>query len=276
MFSTGKNSSATVTETRFSCTREGLTIRGTEYRPEGEKLPAAIVCHGFMATEGAVRQYAAALARLGYAAYTFDFCGGSAEGGKSDGHTYDMSVLTEVRDLEAVLGYVKALPYIDDARLLLAGCSQGGFVSALTAAKHPDEIKRLILIYPALCIPDDARRGQMMFARFDPADIPEQFDCGPMRLGRCYPQAVLEMDPFAEIAPYRGEALLIHGTGDGLVLHSYSQRAYEAYLASCPEGMAPDKRAQLHLIPDAGHGFNEEEDALCIGYINHFAGELDF
>ena len=37
------------TETTFECKRGDLTIRGTEYRPEGENLPVAIVCHGFMA-----------------------------------------------------------------------------------------------------------------------------------------------------------------------------------------------------------------------------------
>ena len=35
-----------VTESSFSCVRDGLTIRGTEYRPEGENLPIAIVSHG--------------------------------------------------------------------------------------------------------------------------------------------------------------------------------------------------------------------------------------
>ena len=50
--------------------------RGTEYRPEGEKLPIAIVSHGFMAWQDTVRHYVQELARMGYAAYCFDFCGG--------------------------------------------------------------------------------------------------------------------------------------------------------------------------------------------------------
>lgn len=36
----------------FSCQRDGLTLCGTEYRPEGDNLPIAIVCHGFMANQG--------------------------------------------------------------------------------------------------------------------------------------------------------------------------------------------------------------------------------
>lgn len=36
-----------------------------------------------------------------------------------------MSVLTEVQDLEAVIAYVRSLPYTG-CELLLMGCSQGG------------------------------------------------------------------------------------------------------------------------------------------------------
>ncbi len=100
-----------ITQSLFECQRDGLTIRGTEYRPAGEDLPVAVVCHGFMANQKTVVQYAKELARLGYCAYTFDFCGGSVlKMGKSDGKTTEMSVLTEVKDLEAVIAYVRSLP----------------------------------------------------------------------------------------------------------------------------------------------------------------------
>ena len=36
-----------ITKGNFSCTKGQLTIRGTEYRPEGNKLPAVILSHGF-------------------------------------------------------------------------------------------------------------------------------------------------------------------------------------------------------------------------------------
>ena len=49
----------------FECKRGHLTIRGTEYRPAGIHLPIAIVCHGFMAFQDTVRQYAIELADLG-------------------------------------------------------------------------------------------------------------------------------------------------------------------------------------------------------------------
>ena len=188
-----------VAESVFECKRGELTIRGTEYRPEGNALPAAIVSHGIMASQDAVRHYARELAQQGYCAYCFDFCGGGIPGtGKSDGETSDMSVLTELQDLESVISYVKSRPYVG-SELLLMGCSQGGFVSALAAAKHHSLVDKLVLFYPALCIPDDARAGRMVFAQFDPENIPETISCGPMTLGKCYPEAVIQMDPYAKI-----------------------------------------------------------------------------
>lgn len=57
-------SSSPIRRRTFSCMRGDLTIRGTEYRPNGEKLPIAIVCHGFMANQQTVRQYTRVLAKL--------------------------------------------------------------------------------------------------------------------------------------------------------------------------------------------------------------------
>ena len=248
------------TQTTFSCIRDGLTIRGTEFRPAGTQLPVAIVCHGFMAWQDTVRHYAQELARLGYCAYCFDFCGGSVLGkGKSDGATTDMSVLTEVRDLEAVIAYAQSRPY-NGKELLLMGGSQGGFVSALVAAKHPDWVNRLVLLFPALCIPDDARAGKMMFARFDPQNIPEIIHCGPMKLGRCYAADVVDMDPIQESKTYPGPVLIIHGTEDGIVKLSYSQQAQQSYAD-----------AQLHIIRGGGHGFSRKHDAIAIAKLKSFA-----
>jgi len=248
------------TVSEFECRRGDLTIRGTQFRPAGENLPVAIVCHGFMAFQATVFDYAKHLARLGWAAYCFDFCGGSVAGrGKSDGATTDMSVLTEVEDLEAVIDYVRRDPNNSD-KLLLAGCSQGGFVAALTAAKHPELADRLVLFYPALCIPDDARAGKMMFARFDPKNLPEVINCGPMKLGRRYPADVMDMDPFREISPYNGPVLILHGTGDKIVRWEYSRRAAEAY-----------KNARLVTIPGGGHGFNKKHDAIAMKHLGEFA-----
>lgn len=264
-----------VTKSAFSCVRDGLTIRGTEYRPEGERLPAVIVSHGFGSAGSDIAYYAEQLAGWGFAAYVYDFCGGSTRS-TSDGRFQDMTVFTEVQDLEAVAAYVGALPYVDEENLILMGCSQGGFVSALVAAAHPDKVSRLVMFYPALCIPEDARRGNMLMYAFDPSDVPELIP--PVLLegfpeevaqfmepiGRAYVTSVQEMDAFSAIAPYPGPVLIVHGDSDAAVPVVNSRRAQAAYHSVRP------LRCQLAEITGANHGFEEQEDVHAMELVREF------
>ena len=249
----------------FECKRDHLTIRGTEYRPAGTGLPIAIVCHGFMAFQDTVRQYAMELANMGYLTYTFDFCGGSVIKGKSDGLTTEMSVLTEVKDLESVLDYATGREYANPNDIVVMGCSQGGFVSALAAAKGNYPIKKLVLFYPAFCIPDDARAGKMIFARFDPNHIPDIIQCGPMKLGKCYAEDVIKIDPFEEIKGYKGNVLIVHGAKDKIVNINYSRKAYEIYRSTISDG-----KARMEIIKNGGHGFSKRSDKIAIEILNDF------
>ena len=256
---------------KFTCQREGLKIGGTAYMPEfGNRLPIVILSHGFMANQSSVKKYAGILAALGYAAFTFDFCGGSVFGGKSDKKTTAMSVRTEVRDLKAVIEFVKTLEYTDETSITLLGCSQGGFVSAITAAELQEQIANLILFYPALCIPDDARNGHMMWAKFDPENIPSMIKCGPMKLGRCYVEDVLHMDPYEAIRDYQGNVCIIHGTKDEIVNISYARKAYEEY-AACRTG---ENILYLREIAGGTHGFRRRADKEAVEAMKDFIAKV--
>ena len=228
-------------------------------------MPIAIVCHGFMAFQATVSQYAAALAEMGYVTYTFDFCGGCAINGKSDGLTTEMSVLTEAKDLESVLDYAASRSYANPNHIVVMGCSQGGFVSALVAAKERYKIKKLILFYPAFCIPDDARAGKMMFARFDPNHLPEVIQCGPMKLGKCYVEDVIRIDPFQEIKGYKNDVLIVHGAKDKIVNIKYSKEAYKVYRET-----SSNRKARIEIIKNGGHGFSREIDKIAKEILNDF------
>ena len=260
-----------ITASAFECRRDGLSIRGTEYRPGGEDLPIAIVCHGFMAWQDTVRHYAIMLAEMGYAAYCFDFNGGSVMRSKSDGKTTDMSVLTEVKDLEAVIDHLRTLPYVNKDRIFLMGCSQGGFVSALVAAKNKYPVEKLCLFYPALCIPDDIRAGHMMSTKFDPNNVPETVRCGPMKVGKCYATDVMDMDAFEEIKAYNGKVCIVHGTADKIVNIAYAKRAAEVYRSTAPEMMREDMRVNFHIIEGGAHMFSKKDDIVAMEKVRDFA-----
>ncbi|WP_305025979.1 alpha/beta hydrolase [Paenibacillus lacisoli] len=249
-------------EREFSCVRDGLTIRGREFRPQGDQLPAVIISHGFGGSLKDLVHHCLMFASWGYAAYGFDFCGGSANGeGISDGESTDMTLLTECEDLHAVMNVVQELPYVDAHRLTLMGFSQGGLVSALAAAQRADEVESLILIYPAFCIPDDARRGALLMSSYDITDVPEFIDAGYMMLGKTFHETVVHMNPYTEITPFKGPVLLIHGTADEPVHPRYALKAKESYESG---------QCQLQLIQAAGHGFTEEQTAAVSVSIRQF------
>lgn len=260
-----------ISKKTFECERDGLFIRGTEYRPEGANLPIAIVCHGFMAWQDTVRHYAVFLAEMGYAAYCFDFNGGSIMKSRSDGKTTEMSVLTEVNDLETVIDYVRTLPYVNKDKIFLMGCSQGGFVSALVAAKNKYPIEKICLFYPALCIPDDIRAGRMMITKFNPNNIPDVMRCGPMKVGKRYATDVMNLDAFEEIKTYNGRVCIVHGSADRIVNVNYAKRAFEVYRSTKPKAMSEEERVRLHIIEGGAHMFSKKHDVIAMEKLKTFA-----
>ena len=236
----------------FSCYRDDLKINGTLFLPKmrkNEKLPIAIVCHEFMANQLFSFPYAKALAGIGFAAFCFDFCGGGLVS-TSRGSRRDMSVLTEISDIKAVIRFAQSLSNTDESELLLVGCSQGGLVAALTAAQMPDTVNGLVLLYPALCIPDAARAGEMLWLKFDPSHIPEKMHAGPMPLGRRYAADVMNMDAFRQIAGYSGKVLLLHGDRDTIVDISYAEKAESVYRAAGAD-------VRFVVIPGGKHIFRK-------------------
>ena len=247
-----KFKSKSIERRNFSCYRDGLKINGTLFLPKtrkNENLPIAIVCHEFMANQLFSFPYAKALAGIGFAAFCFDFCGGGLVS-TSRGSRRDMSVLTEISDIKAVIRFAQSLSNTDESELLLVGCSQGGLVAALTAAQMPETVNGLVLLYPALCIPDAARAGEMLWLKFDPSHIPEKMHAGPMPLGRRYAADVMNMDAFRQIAGYSGKVLLLHGDRDAIVDISYAEKAESVYRAAGAD-------VRFVVIPGGKHIFRK-------------------
>ena len=237
---------------------EGKNIYGIAYIPNGErdtKYPTVIFSHGYSSSHMFHYRYGCALAENGIACYCFDFCGGSNIS-KSDGKTTDMSVLTEKRELEAVLITAKTWQFTDTSNIFLCGESQGGFVTALTAVDHEKEIKGLVLLYPAFHIPDAMR------AKFPIKDSIKNVMDFPfnMKVGRCYVDAVYDMDAFAVTKNFNKRVLIIHGDCDRAVNVSYAERAAKSY-----------PFADLKIIKGADHGFAVKEyKDLAIKYMSEF------
>ena len=136
---------------------EGESIEGVLYLPDDDSkmYPTVILCHGFGGNyHFLTRRIAQDLAQNGYAAYAFNFRNPDTRS------MLNTSPLTEAKTLNTVIDQIKQQPFVDQSKLFLLGESQGGFVSAYVAsqrAAEPDDIRALILYYPAFVLQDDAK-----------------------------------------------------------------------------------------------------------------------
>ncbi len=218
---------------------KGRKLYGKLYMPSvSGTCSLVIISHGFNGTYRDNENFAEHFAENGIAAYVYDFIGGSTDS-RSGGETTKMSVLTEKEELFSVIGYMKEQDFVDQREIFLMGESQGGFVSALGAAEHREDICGLMMLYPAFCIVDDARSrypGRL--------DIPRRSILWDMMIGGRYYTDIWDMDVYREIAAFDKPVLIFHGTEDELVDLSYSQRAVEVY-----------RDARLEIVEGVGHGF---------------------
>ncbi len=250
----------------FSCGKDVSIIRGHEFKPKENTKGVIVMAPDFMATSETLNNYAEHFARDGYITYTFDFNGGSVMGGKSDGKTTEMSVLTEVNDLEEVLTYVKNKNHKYSKDIILVGFGQGAFVSALLASELKTKIQKLILLSPTFNIPDNARAGYAMYGVFDPQDIPDIIPCGMIKLGRKYVDDVMNMDVYEEIKGYVHDVLIVHGSEDEVVDVKYAKQVHDAYI----NNTVNKRKAELEIIENAKHAYTKQQEKLVIEKIDQF------
>lgn len=227
----------TVTET--PCKSGENKIFGVLYLPKQHKdrLPVVILSHGYNSSYSHVLDIAQSLAERGFAAYCYDFCGGSTLS-KSGGSSADMSIETEISDLKNVISMISCCSFADTERIYLYGESQGGFVSALTAAQMTDRIAGMALLYPAFCIPDN-------WISEDPEKMTEPVEFMGMKLSRKFREGLPEYDVFEAVSRFKSPVLLLHGDNDKLVDISYSEKLCSV-LENC----------RLEVYENEGHGFS--------------------
>lgn len=260
----GRSFAYRITEMNVVNPSTGKTLRGVLYMPEvAGKVPLVITAHELGSNcRRRWPAYGESLASCGVAVYTFDFAGGGPRerndggpGNRSDGETTEMSVMTEVRDLESVLEAAKTWSFVDTRKIAIIGGSQGGVVSVITAARHADEIEGLVLLYPALLIQEDLHKK-----------FKSEEDCPPvysyngwLDVSPIYVRDMWDYDVYQDMPKYGKPVLILHGDKDAIVPMSYSERAAKAY-----------KDAEFHVVKDGGHGFQGETFEQAMGFIDAY------
>jgi dipeptidyl aminopeptidase/acylaminoacyl peptidase len=228
-----------VTDLAFDTDEE--TLAGALYLPNasenGKRLPTVLYAPelGKDCTSGDV--WARELAKRGYVVFSIDFSGGANS--KSTGDALELTCFTEQNDLERVYNELVKKPYVDANNVFLMGAGLGGVACALAAAKMPNFIKGLILLYPAFSVAQ-----QITGAFKSPSDLPDTYELFGTEVGRAFLESLYGFDLYNVIGTYQGPVLLLHGTGDTTIASGYSVKAVSFY-----------RQARLELISDAVHGF---------------------
>ena len=234
---------------------DGSKIYGIAYVPDvNEKVPLVIFSHELGNDHTSGERYAERLAEAGYAAYVFDFRGGTVGGNRSDGSNREMSVLTEASDLEAVLETSKSWDFVDPDRIVLLGGSMGGLVTTVVGSAHQDEIAGMILMYPALSAKTDSGVENYTTKEEVPEDV--SLFGGWIHVGRNFVTDLWDIDFDRLLSSYQGHVLLLHGDKDSTVPISYSEAARE---------IIPD--CEFYVIKDGGHEFFGQPFEDAVSYI---------
>ena len=222
------------------------------------KHPTVICSHGFNGSYHYFRDGAGmCLAMSGYAVYCFDFYAGSVLG-RSGGDTRDMSVFSERDQLNDVIAFLKTRDFCDTDNLFLWGESQGGFVTAITAAQHTRDVRAIALFYPAFCLEDDFFKQYAALS-----DMPETVRWMGVPISPKYYEGLLDFDAYAEAGQYKGPVLIVHGDADKTVDLIYGKRAQAAY-----------ENARLEVLPGEDHGFSRRGKLTAAKLVYDFFEEV--
>ena len=202
--------------------------------------PVVVLAHGYGGSYSDNLDYATFFALHGIGCYVFDFCGGS-ENSKSSGSLEEMSVYTEIADMNLIVDAMLFQPWLKAGGLYLAGKSLGGCVAGIVAGQRPDDVAGLLLQYPFFFLSDAFRPEKEDSAGSSGSETEEE---KPVSIYQ-------EGDILDVITAFHGPVMIFNGDQDRYVPLSLTRIAAEAY-----------ENAELVVIEGAGHGFRGENRTL--------------
>jgi dipeptidyl-peptidase 4 len=175
------------------------------------------------------------LAAKGYIIFTLDNRGSWGRGHVFETPIYHQLGKIELQDQLAGVKYLKALGYVDSARIGISGGSYGGFMTLEALFNAPDVFKAGISDAPV----SDWKLYDTIYT--------ERYMGRPQDNAEGYKSS----SPVNQAEHLKGKLMLVHGTGDDNVHFANSVEVLNALIDS---GLYPD---QLMVFPGRGHGISD-------------------
>ena len=203
---------------------------GTIQKASEGRSSVAIVCHGLTGNrnENHIVAVTEALKSKGISSVRFDFNGH----GESEGNLTDMTITSELKDLDMIYDYVNGFEWVDRNKISVVGHSQGGLVCGLFAGeKGYPAVEKAVVLAPAACIPFMAREGILFGNKFDVNNLPNSVKLwGNCYVGKDYLKGAEEIDVYELTSKYKGPMLIIQGSNDDPQIYKYSKQ-YPKYVS---------------------------------------------
>lgn len=231
-------------------TSDGLKLCGILSTPKRKTQKCIVLCHGITVDkeeDGIFTNLAKELGGAGYNVFRFDFRGH----GESEGNSVDMTIMGEVKDLEATVKFLQQKGFREFGIL---GASFGGGPVAFYTAKHQDVVKAIVLWnslidYGSLINPvtDWGKRywGKGVLDRVKQFGFTE-IGSSRFKVGRDLINEIKTLEPWNELLKTEIPMLFIHGDKDTYVPYGDSDK-YAAMM----------KNAEFVAIKGAEHGFHD-------------------
>lgn len=236
-------------------TLDGLQLVGALLTPTPLEDRAVVLVHGGGVTReegGFFTRLAGVLADAGIASLRFDQRGH----GESDGTQETRTIAEHLNDIRSAIEHVRAETGATTVDLL--GASFGGGLAAYYAAKRPNELRRLVLLYPQLNYKDryiDQKAHWINEHLDEPAaqQLRERgyLDHSPtVKHSRAFLNEVFWIRPNEVVDEITAPTLIIHGTEDTFVSIESSREAASS--------LRPEHK--LVEIEGAQHGLAVDND----------------
>jgi dienelactone hydrolase len=135
-------------------------------KPAGERPPAVVLIHGFMADRKLMSVLARRLAENGYAVLAIDVNGHGENSNPFGGGVGDAGSLRE--DVKQAVDYLRSNPFVDGSRIVVMGHSMGAG-AALDYATHDPTLKGAVMISGGWQLgPERPKNALFIFAERDP------------------------------------------------------------------------------------------------------------
>lgn len=237
-------------------------ISGILTSPQSAVLsPGILLLHGFLSQKdevgGFYRKLAISLANRGMTSLRIDFHGC----GESSGDVQDITVRQQVQDAQNAFQWLAESGHCNPSRMGMVGFSLGAAVATIVAARHPGDIKSLVLLSPLANMHHDLQEkyGRDVFIRATQMGIAE-IDTGwtSHYLKAAFFNSLDDYDLLVCIKNYKGALLTLAGDQD-----------YSASNATILAAASPAKPKEALILTGADHVFGVlgEDSSIAVAVI---------